>query len=92
MPRLIEWDQIGDGTEFNAMATAGDTPEVVWRDHDRVRDQYRLAVDYALQTVLSYAELHADNPPLILILGDHQAAGFVGAGRRARCADPCHRT
>ena len=77
VPRMIGWDQIGDGTEFNEMAKAGDTPEVVWRDKDRVRDQYRLAIDYALQTVLSYAALHADNPPLIIILGDHQAAGFV---------------
>ncbi len=77
VPRLIAWDQIGNGTVFNEMATAGDTPEVVWRDRDRVRDQYRLAIDYALQTVLSYAALHADDPPLFIILGDHQAAGFV---------------
>ncbi len=77
VPRLIDWAQIGDGTVFNEMATAGDPPEVVWRDRDRVRAQYRLAIDYALQTVLSYAERHADDPPLIIILGDHQAAGFV---------------
>lgn len=77
VPQLIDWDQIGDGTVFNEMASAGDTPEVVWRDRDRVRAQYRLAIDYALQAVLSYAERHADNPPLMIILGDHQAAGFV---------------
>ena len=77
VPRMVDWDQIGDGRIFNAMAAEGDTPEVVWRDRDRVRAQYRFAIDYALQTALSYAERHADNPPLIIILGDHQAAGFV---------------
>lgn len=82
VPEIVDWDQIGDGQIFNDMATAGDTPKMVWRDHDRVRDQYRLAIDYALQAVLSYAERHADNPPLIVILGDHQAAGFVALDDR----------
>lgn len=77
VPELIDWDEIGDGTIFNAMATAGDTPDQVWRDHDRVRAQYRLAVDYSLKTVLAYAQRRADAPPLMIILGDHQPAGFV---------------
>ena len=83
VPTILPWDAITDGTEFNDMAQAGDAPEVVWRDHDRVRDQYRLAVDYALQVVFDYAALHADNPPLIIALGDHQAAGFIALDERA---------
>ena len=31
---------------------------------------------------------HAAEPPLMIVLGDHQAAGFVRAGRPARCPDP----
>jgi len=77
VPDLVPWDQIGDGQIFNPMATAGDPPDVVWRDRDRVRAQYRLAVDYALRAVLAYAERHAEDPPLMIVLGDHQAAGFV---------------
>lgn len=83
VPELLPWDAITDGTEFNEMAQAGDAPEVVWRDHDRVRDQYRLAVDYTLQVVFDYAALHADNPPLIIAVGDHQAAGFIALDERA---------
>jgi hypothetical protein len=83
VPRLLPWKDIGDGTIFNAMAAEGDPPDVVWRDDDRVRAQYRLAIDYALQTVLAYAELHADDPPLIIVLGDHQAAEFVALDNRA---------
>ena len=83
VPELLPWDAITDGTEFNDMAQAGDPPEIVWRDHDRVRDQYRLAVDYALQVVFDYAALHADDPPLIIAVGDHQAAGFIALDERA---------
>ena len=49
IPPLLPWDALGDGAVFDAYAAAGDPPEVVWRDPDRVRDQYRLALDYALR-------------------------------------------
>ncbi len=77
IPELVDWDDIGDGTIFNQWALSGDPPEVVWRDHDRVRDQFRLAVDYSLQTVGAWAARHADDPPLMIVLGDHEPARFV---------------
>ena len=82
VPDLVSWDSIGDGSIFDPMALAGESPDVVWRDRDRVRAQYRLAIDYALEVVLSYAALHAENPPLMIVVGDHQAAGFVALDER----------
>ncbi len=82
VPDLVAWEAIEDGTIFARMARAGDPPDVVWRDHDRVRDQYRRAVDYALRVVLDYAARHAENPPLIFVVGDHQAASFVAQDER----------
>ncbi|MFP4275366.1 MAG: sulfatase-like hydrolase/transferase [Paracoccaceae bacterium] len=83
VPALVDWDKIGDGRVFDAMAEAGPSPETVWRDHDRVREQYRQAVDYALRVVLDYAARHAEDPPLIFLVGDHQPAGFVALDERA---------
>jgi energy-converting hydrogenase Eha subunit A len=82
VPMLVDWDEIGDGSIFDAMAASGDPPDVVWRDRDRVRDQYRQAIDYALNVVFDYAARHAENPPLIFVVGDHQAAGFVALDER----------
>lgn len=82
VPEIIPWDTIGDGTVFNEIAASGDTPAVVWRDRERVRFQYRLAVDYALQAVMEYAVLHAEDPPLMVVIGDHQAASFIGLDER----------
>jgi hypothetical protein len=82
VPQLVPWEEIGDGTVFNAVAQSGDPPSVVWRDRDRVRDQYRQAVDYALSVVFDYAARHAADPPLIFVVGDHQAAGFVALDDR----------
>ncbi len=78
IPPVIEWDAIGDGRIFNQWANSGDPPEVVWRDHDYVRDQFRLAIDYSLQTIGAWAARHSDDdPPLIVMLGDHEPARFV---------------
>ena len=82
VPEVIDWNALGDGTVFDPLVAASDPPRVVWQDNDRVRAQYRLAVDYALQTVFAYAALHADNPPLMIIVGDHQAAGFIALDDR----------
>lgn len=82
VPELLDWDSLGDGTVFNAMATSGDPPEVVWRDRDRVRDQYRASIDYSLRTVAEYAARHAAAPPLILLVGDHQAASRIALDER----------
>jgi energy-converting hydrogenase Eha subunit A len=82
VPELLDWDSLGDGTVFDEVATSGDPPDVVWRDTDRVRAQYRLAIDYALETVFDYAARQAGDPPLMLIIGDHQAAGFIALDER----------
>lgn len=83
VPDLVAWETIGDGRVFNEMATSGPSPEEVWRDRDRVRAQYREAVDYALSVVFAYAARHAGDPPLMIVLGDHQAADFVALDTRA---------
>lgn len=83
VPDILPWEDIGDGSVYNAVATSGDPPEVVWRDRERVRLQYRLALDYALQSVFEYLRLHADNPPLVLVVGDHQAAKSIALDGRA---------
>lgn len=77
VPTLLDWDAINDGSGFNGMAVSGDPPDVVWRDQDRVRDQFRQAIDYSLRTVGEFAARHARSAPLIVILGDHQPARFV---------------
>ncbi|MEQ8657665.1 MAG: sulfatase [Hyphomicrobiales bacterium] len=82
VPELVDWDSIDDGRVFNAMATSGDPPDVVWRDRDRVRAQYRLAINYALRNVFAYAARHKAEPPLLIVVGDHQAASFVALDER----------
>lgn len=77
---ILDWDTLGDGRVFDPHATAGDPPEVVWRDRDRVRDQFRRSIEYTLRVVGAFAArrgTRSDPAPLIIVLGDHQPAAFV---------------
>ncbi|MEM7090671.1 MAG: sulfatase-like hydrolase/transferase [Pseudomonadota bacterium] len=77
VPDMVGWDDIGDGTIFNAMATRGPEPKVLWKDRNAVRDAYRRSLDYVLQAVFSHVVQTDGRPPVFIIAGDHQAAGFV---------------
>ncbi|MEO9517571.1 MAG: sulfatase-like protein [Paracoccaceae bacterium] len=77
VPEMLPWDAMGDGTVFNQWATQGPSPREVWKDYDKVREQYRLAVDYSLQATFEHVAHLGDDAPLIIVVGDHQPAGFV---------------
>jgi hypothetical protein len=83
-PVLEDWSAIGDGTVFSRWADMGDPPEVVWRDPERVREQYTLSIDYVLGVLASYAVHFVDRRTLLIVVGDHQPAPLItgeGAGR-----------
>lgn len=77
IPDVVPWDKVGNGTVFNEMAARGPAPKDLWRDRDAVRDAYRRSVDYALRVTFEHVADLGDNTPLVIVAGDHQAAGFV---------------
>lgn len=77
IPDMVPWEVVGDGTIFNEMAARGPAPKDLWRDRDAVRDAYRRSVDYALRVTFSHVARLGDDAPLVIVAGDHQAAGFV---------------
>ncbi len=77
VPDVLEWDGLGDGRIFDAMAAKGPSPQDLWQDRDDIRDAYRRAVEYSLRVTFDHVARLADKAPLVIIAGDHQAAGFV---------------
>ncbi len=81
IPRLIAWNDVGDGSVYHAMAAQGDPPDVVWRDPTRVRTEYRRSIEYSLNSLISYVQTYGDDNLVLVFLGDHQPAPIVtGAG------------
>jgi hypothetical protein len=78
IPRLRDWNDLGDGSVFDG-PTAGqrDPEEAVVADQARMRDGYRRSIEYSLSTVVSYLETFGDDDTVLVLLGDHQPASFV---------------
>ncbi|MFB9867120.1 alkaline phosphatase [Vreelandella sulfidaeris] len=89
LPVIEDWSLIGDGSIFAPWEDAGDPPEVLWRDIDRIRDHYALSVDYAVKVTGRWAERVVDDRTLLIVLGDHQPAPLI-TGDNASAAVPVH--
>ncbi len=83
IPHMVPWETVGDGRVFDEQARSGEAPEVLWRNHDRVRENYGLSIDYALEAVGSFVARFARSA-VVVVVGDHQPAELVtgpGASR-----------
>lgn len=89
LPVLENWSLIADGQIFAPWEKAGDPPEVLWQDIERIRDHYAWSVDYAVKVTGRWAERVVDNDTLLIVLGDHQAAPLI-TGEDASKAVPVH--
>ncbi|MET8516632.1 sulfatase [Streptomyces sp. NPDC005077] len=84
IPRMIGWDEVGDGSAYNAMKKAGKDPKEVWRDPAQVRTEYRRAIEYSLHSLISYVEKYGDDNTVVVFLGDHQPVTTVTDGKFGR--------
>jgi hypothetical protein len=88
VPKLIDWNEVGDGSAFDEQATSGDPPSVVWANPDRVRRQYIQTIDYSLATLGDFMARQGRGA-IYIILGDHQPASII-TGPGASRAVPVH--
>lgn len=76
LPHILPWEAVGDGAIFDKTRREGDSPREVWADQKRVRAQYALSLDYALEVMGQYVARHGDDA-LFVVLGDHQPAPLL---------------
>ncbi|WP_432975073.1 sulfatase-like hydrolase/transferase [Dactylosporangium sp. CA-233914] len=77
IPQMLGWDEIGDGTVYSTMSTAGDPPDVAWRTSEKIRTAYRNSIVYSLSSLISYVETYGDDNLVVVFLGDHQPSPVI---------------
>jgi hypothetical protein len=81
IPELVDWDDVGDGSVFHTVAGTGESAETIWSDRSLVRAAYQRAIEYSLNTLISYVETYGDRDLVLVFLGDHQPGRVItGAG------------
>jgi hypothetical protein len=77
LPQLVPWDELGDGSVFDAQPARSESASTVWQHPRTVQRYYGKSVEYSLGALTSLLQ-NVDDPDLVVIaLGDHQPAAIV---------------
>ena len=82
LPRPVGWDEVGDGSVFDAMPEEGQTSKEVFSDPEAVKRAYGESIEYSLDMLTSYLATYPDPDLVLVVLGDHQPHSYV-SGRDA---------
>jgi hypothetical protein len=69
VPRLIDWNDVGDGSIFDRVPPQKLT--------GGVRGAYGLSIEYSLSSLFSFVQRYGDDDTVLVVLGDHQPATVV---------------
>ncbi|MFI1354573.1 sulfatase [Streptomyces sp. NPDC020898] len=78
--RMVDWDDLGDGSVFHKIKKEGTNPTEVWKSGKRVRTEYRKAIQYSLDSLIQWVQRYGDDNTVLVLLGDHQPVPTVTGG------------
>jgi phosphatidylglycerophosphate synthase len=77
IPRLIPWDDVGNGSIFDRVPAEESTRATLFGDADRARRAYGRSIEYTMSTIVSFVQRYGDDKLVVVLLGDHQPATTV---------------
>ncbi|MGI5443142.1 CDP-alcohol phosphatidyltransferase [Streptomyces shenzhenensis] len=84
VPRLVDWDQIGDGSVFRDIEAAGSRPAHVIADTTRSREEYGKSIQYSVTALTQWLERYGTDDTVLVFLGDHQPIARVSGNHASR--------
>ena len=77
LPRMVDWDAVGDGSVFADMPAQGQSPDELLGDPDKTKTAYGQSIQYSMSTLISFVETFSDDNLVVVAVGDHQPAAVV---------------
>ncbi|WP_347560672.1 sulfatase [Streptomyces sp. AcH 505] len=84
LPTSVGWDQVGDGSVYDAIHAAGKDPHAVLRSTPEVRGDYADSVEYSVNSLVSYVTKYGHDNTVLVFLGDHQPIPKVAGDHASR--------
>jgi hypothetical protein len=84
LPRLVDWNAVGDGSVFDPMPAQGQSAAQVWPNPARVRAAYGKSIEYSLTALVEFVQAYGDDNLVLIVLGDHQPATIVSGSNAGR--------
>ena len=77
IPRLIDWNDVGDGSIFKSMPVDDLTRAELFGDLHQVRAAYGQSIAYSMNALVSFVQHYGDDNLVLVVLGDHQPSKII---------------
>ncbi len=84
IPKMVDWDQLGDGSVFKGIEAAGNKPADVIADTTKSREEYGKSVQYSVTALTEWLERYGTEDTVLVFLGDHQPIARVSGNHASR--------
>jgi hypothetical protein len=84
VPRLVDWDRLGDGRVFGPIERAGVKAGDIIADSTRSRQEYGKSVQYSVESLTQWLQRYGTDDTVLVFLGDHQPIARVSGDHASR--------
>ncbi|MFF5517952.1 alkaline phosphatase family protein [Streptomyces coeruleorubidus] len=84
LPKMVGWDELGDGSVFDAIQKAGKKASDVITDTTKSRQEYGTSIQYSVTSLTQWLERYGTDDTVLVFLGDHQPMARVSGNRASR--------
>ncbi|MGW7384734.1 CDP-alcohol phosphatidyltransferase [Streptomyces sp. NPDC054794] len=84
IPKMVGWDQLGDGSIFKSIQQAGNKPGDVIADTTKSRQEYGKSIQYSVTALTQWLERYGSHDTVLVFLGDHQPIARVSGNHASR--------
>ncbi|MFF7767985.1 sulfatase-like hydrolase/transferase [Streptomyces massasporeus] len=84
IPKMVGWDELGDGSVFDAIQKAGNKASDVITDTTKSREEYGKSIQYSVTSLTQWLERYGTDDTVLVFLGDHQPIARVSGNGASR--------
>ncbi|CAL9447088.1 CDP-alcohol phosphatidyltransferase [Streptomyces sp. enrichment culture] len=84
VPRMVGWDEVGDGSVYEGIEAAGVKASDIITDSARSKEEYGRSIQYSLTSLTQWLERYGTDDTVLVFLGDHQPLARVSGDGASR--------
>ncbi|MFF4468065.1 CDP-alcohol phosphatidyltransferase [Streptomyces sp. NPDC001599] len=84
IPRMVGWDEVGDGSVYDGIEAAGVKAPDIITDSARSKEEYGKSIQYSVTSLTQWLERYGTDDTVLVFLGDHQPLARVSGNHASR--------
>ncbi|MGW2614198.1 CDP-alcohol phosphatidyltransferase [Streptomyces sp. NPDC001500] len=84
IPKMVGWDDLGDGSVFKGIQAAGRKASEVIADGTASKQEYGKSIAYSVTALTQWLERYGTDDTVLVFLGDHQPIARVSGDNASR--------